>query len=86
MTGNLNQDTYNHQGVKRKMDQEKKAKREFSRRQFLKGVPLGIAGVVAINAVSGGFISSIFGRRRRLPDFPKDSIFAPDKDRYKDIA
>ncbi len=78
--------SYRHQEVKLKMDRERKAKGGLSRRQFLKGVPLGIAGAVAVNALTGGFISSIIGRRRKLPEFPEGSIYSPAKGRYKDIA
>ena len=61
-----------------------KAEREkgFTRRQILKSVPFGLAAA-AVGAVSGRAAAG-FGRRRKrtAPDFPEDSIFAPDKSRY----
>lgn len=56
-------------------------KRGFTRRQFLKGVPLGVAGAAALTVVSNRFVSA-FVRRRRMPNLPQDSIFAPDRSRY----
>ena len=56
-------------------------KRGFTRRQFLKGVPIGIAGAAALTVVSSRFVSA-FVRRRRMSDLPEDSIFAPDRSRY----
>ena len=63
------------------MDDRKEPKRGFTRRQFLKGVPIGIVGAAALTVVSGRFVSA-FVRRRRMPDLPQDSIFAPDRNRY----
>ena len=63
------------------MSDKKEPKRGFTRRQILKGVPLGIAGAVALTVVSGRFVSA-FVRRKGMPDLPEDSIFAPDKNRY----
>ena len=61
-----------------------KAEREkgFTRRQILKSVPFGLAAA-AVGALSGRAAAG-FGRRRKrtAPDFPEDSIFAPDKSRY----
>ena len=52
--------------------------KRLSRRNFLKGIPAGIAGVLAIKAVSG----SSFGRSEtRYPKFPEGSIFKPANDR-----
>ena len=56
-------------------------KRGFTRRQVLKGIPLGIAGAAALTLVSSRFVSA-FVRRRRMSDLPQDSIFAPDRSRY----
>ncbi len=65
------------------MDQEKKGKGLYTRRQILKGIPIGIAGAVAAKALTGGFLTSMFrSKRRQMPDFPEDSIFAPARDRY----
>lgn len=59
------------------MDNNNEAKR-LSRRNFLKGIPIGIAGVLAIKAVSG----SPFSRKEsRYPKFPEGSIFKPANDR-----
>ncbi len=63
------------------MNDKNEPKGGFTRRQFLKGVPIGIAGAAALTVVSGRFVSA-FVRRRRMPDLPKDSIFAPDRSRY----
>ena len=57
-----------------------KETRKFSRRQFLKGVPLGVAGAIAISAVMGRFLPSRIVSRRGRPSFPKDSIFRPADD------
>lgn len=62
-------------------DTANETKRGFTRRQFLKGVPIGIAGAAALTVVSSRFVSA-FVRRRRTPDLPQDSIFAPDRSRY----
>ncbi len=63
------------------MNDRNEPKRGFTRRQFLKGVPIGIAGAAALTVVSSGFVSA-FVRRGRKSDLPEDSIFAPDKNRY----
>ena len=59
-----------------------KAKRLYSRRDFLKGFPLGVAGAFLLSVVSGKLITSAIGRRRQSVHFPEDSIFAPVKDRH----
>ncbi len=52
--------------------------KRLSRRNFLKGIPLGIAGVVALNALGG----RLFRRSEsRYPKFPEGSIFTPANDR-----
>ncbi len=63
------------------MNDKNEPKRGFTRRQFLKGVPLGVAGAAALTVVSNRFVSA-FVRRRRMPNLPQDSIFAPDRSRY----
>ena len=57
-----------------------KETKKVSRRSFLKGVPLGIAGAFAISAVMGRFLPSRLISRRGRPSFPKDSIFRPADD------
>ena len=58
------------------MDNKSKDKRKLSRRDFLKGVPIGIAGALAVGALLPKIIRK--GRRSQLPD---DSIFTPaDRD------
>lgn len=63
------------------MNDRNEPKRGFTRRQFLKGVPIGIAGAAALTVVSSRFVSA-FVRRKQMSDLPEDSIFAPDKSRY----
>ena len=63
-------------------DTGNKPKRGFTRRQFLKGVPIGIVGAAALTVVSSRFVSAFVWRRRQMPDLPQDSIFAPDRSRY----
>ena len=63
------------------MNDKNEQKRGFTRRQVLKGVPLGIVGAAALTVVSSRFLSA-FVRRKGMPDLPEDSIFAPDKSRY----
>ncbi len=61
--------------------EQKQPEKRLSRRAFLKGVPFGVAGVFVINALTSRFLPSA-SRDRTMPQFPEDSIFAPDKDRY----
>ncbi len=63
------------------MSEKQESVRGFTRRQIIKGVPLGIVGAAAFSLVSGRVVSA-FVKRKRLPDLPEDSIFAPDKSRY----
>ena len=49
--------------------------RRFSRRTFLKGVPLGLIGTLAVGFIGRRFLSSAF--QRNSGSFPKDSIFYP---------
>jgi hypothetical protein len=62
------------------MAEKNKEKRGVTRRQFMKAVPIGIAGALAVGVISGRLASSLF--RRNKPQLPEDSIFAPSKDRY----
>ena len=59
------------------MDKETK---KISRRNFLMGMPLGVAGAFAISAVMGRFLPSRLVSRRGRPSFPKDSIYRPADD------
>ena len=55
----------------------RKMKRLFSRRDFLKGVPLGIAGAIVFTVLSSRLLGSVVGRRSGPPAYSKDSIFNP---------
>lgn len=57
------------------MDQEAPQKKGFSRRTFLKGLPIGILGAAAMSLVASKMISS--ASNRRLPASKKGSIFSP---------
>ena len=63
------------------MEQKAKAKRLYSRRDFLKGFPVGIAGAFLVSVVSGRLLSSALRHRRQAAPFPEGSIFTPAKDR-----
>ena len=63
------------------MSDKHESNRGFTRRQIIKSLPVGIAGAVALSLVSGRLVSGLV-RRRRMPDLPDDSIFAPDPKRY----
>ena len=54
------------------MDKKTDGKRRLSRRDFLKGLPLGIAGALAVGALLPKVI-----RRGRRTELPPDSIFTP---------
>ena len=56
------------------MDNKTEDKRKLSRRDFLKGVPAGIAGALAVGALLPRIIRK---SRRADADFPEDSIFSP---------
>ena len=62
------------------MSDKAERKTVFTRRQVLKSVPLGIAAA-AVGAVSARALAGVV-RRKRAPDLPADSIFAPDKNRH----
>ena len=63
------------------MSDKRESNRGFTRRQIIKSIPVGIAGAIALSLVSGRLVSGLV-RRRRMPDLPDDSIFAPDPKRY----
>ena len=50
-------------------------KKPFSRRSFLKGLPLAAIGLVSFGAIGGKVISS--ASKRQPPVFKKGSIFTP---------
>lgn len=52
--------------------------RRISRRSFLMGIPVGIAGVVAFNAIGKRVIRR---EASQYPKFPEGSIFKPANDR-----
>ena len=57
---------------------DSKEQRRISRRSFLMGIPVGVAGVVAFNAVG----NRLFKRNTaQYPRFPEGSIFKPADDR-----
>ena len=57
---------------------DNKERKRISRRSFLMGIPVGVAGVVAFNAVG----SRLFKRNStQYPKFPEGSIFTPANDR-----
>ena len=49
----------------------------FSRRSFLKGLPLAAVGLVSFGAIGGKVLSS--ASKRQPPVFKKGSIFTPKK-------
>jgi hypothetical protein len=65
------------------MDQ--KQDKQFSRRSFLKGIPLGIAGAFVLGSIS----RSLFSKSQesdQYPSFPEGSIFTPAKDKNRTDA
>jgi hypothetical protein len=62
------------------MEQGAKKRNRISRRTFLKGVPVGILGALAIGFFGSKMLAS--SANRRFPRFKKGSIFTP---RGKDI-
>ena len=52
--------------------------RRISRRSFLIGIPAGIAGVVALNAIGRKVLKR---GASQYPKFPEGSIFTPANDR-----
>lgn len=67
------------------MDRDEKGKRVYSRRDFMKGVPIGIAGALVLSVVSDGLLSTVLKRRRKNSEFAKDSIFTPAKNKKNKI-
>ncbi len=63
------------------MSEKSDSKKGFTRRQILKGAPIAVAGAAVLGMVSGRVVSK-FVRRNEMPNFPEDSIFAPDRSRY----
>ena len=63
------------------MNKDKKKKLSLSRRQFLKGVPLGVAGALTIAFITKG-LPGVLGGRKKRQEFPEDSMFSPAKDKY----
>ncbi len=63
------------------MSDNSERKRGFTRRQILKSVPFGLAAAAVAGVVSGRAVSGLI-RKKRAPELPADSIFAPDKNRY----
>ena len=57
------------------MDQTSERKKFFSRRTFLKGLPIGILGAAAISIVGSRMVASALNRRPPLSK--KGSIFSP---------
>ena len=60
---------------------EQKQDKKLSRRAFLRGVPLGIAGAFVLNSISRGLFSSKSRDSGQYPNVPEGSIFTPAKDR-----
>ena len=63
------------------MERKSEKKRAFSRRDFLKGVPLGLAGGFVLSSLTGKLFPSGSRARSKPPEFPEGSIFTPAKDR-----
>lgn len=57
---------------------DNKEQRRISRRHFLLGIPAGIAGVVALNAIGSRIVRR---KTSQYPQFPKGSIFTPADER-----
>ncbi len=61
------------------MDRGKKPKKGFSRRDFLKGVSVAVAGGVVLSVYS----RRLFRGRRKTLVLPEDSVFTPAHDTRK---
>ncbi len=61
------------------MNETKSWGRGYTRRQFLKGVSLGITGAVVATTIVG----RLLGRRTGPPTVPEGSIYTPDPKRLK---
>lgn len=66
-------------------DMDQKQDKKFSRRSFLKGVPLGIAGAFVLGTISRGLFSKS-QESDQYPAFPEGSIFTPAKDKNRTDA
>ena len=51
----------------------------MSRRAFMKGVPMGLFGIIAIGTLGGKILSSV--SRRQPPKFKEGSIFSPKEEK-----
>jgi hypothetical protein len=60
------------------MEHSENQDKGYSRRQFLKGLPLGIAGAFAVTSIAGRMLLGRKSQRRTIT-FDDDSIFAPDR-------
>lgn len=65
---------------------EQKQDKQLSRRAFLKGVPLGVAGAFVLNSISRGLFFSKPKDSSQYPTFPEGSIFTPVKGRDRTDA
>ncbi len=59
------------------MNEPKSSGSGYTRRQFLKGVSVGVTGAVVATAIVG----RLLGRRSGPPMFPEGSIYTPDPKR-----
>ena len=57
---------------------DNKEQKRISRRSFLKGIPVGVAGVVAFSAIGN---KALKRSASQYPKFPEGSIFTPANDR-----
>ena len=53
----------------------------YSRRDFIKGLPLGIGGIILLGTLTKSIFSSRSNRNSAPPVVPKGSIFTPSKKR-----
>lgn len=60
-----------------------KLNRPLSRREFLIGGPLGVAGALALGFLTGRLVQLALRGRRQPPEFPEDSIFTPARDTFR---
>ena len=67
------------------MDRDKKGRRIYSLREFMKGVPIRVAGALVLSVVSDRLLSTVLTRRRKNSEFAKDSIFTPAKNKKNKI-
>lgn len=58
-----------------------KNKVTMSRRAFIKGVPMGLFGIIAIGTLGGKILSSV--SRRQPPKFKEGSIFSPKEEKER---